>query len=99
MGYVLYLLSYASLLFHVCFVTISFAAGLYYISEIVEEYTEKSKKIIKVFTISTIFLYILLLIGENFSLTIIACGLIAQAVHLVILIKFPNINILSFEFW
>jgi hypothetical protein len=99
MGLVLYLLSYASLLFHICFVTISFAAGLYYISEIVEEYTEKAKKVIKVFTFLTIILYILLLIGENFSITIIGCGLLAQVVHLVILRNFPNIKILSIEFW
>jgi accessory gene regulator protein AgrB len=80
-------------------VTISFAAGLYYISEIVEEYTEKAKKVIKVITFATILLYILLLIEENFSITIIACGLLAQVVHLLILINFPNIKILSIEFW
>lgn len=99
MGLVLYLLSYASLLFHICFVTISFAAGLYYISEIVEEYTEKAKKVIKVCTFCTIFIYVLLLIGESFSITIIACGLLAQVVHLAILRNFPNIKILSIEFW
>lgn len=43
MGFVIYILSYISLFVHVCFVTVSFAAGLYYISEIVEEYTEKAK--------------------------------------------------------
>lgn len=99
MGFVLLGLSYASLLFHVCFVTISFAAGLYYISEIVEEFTEKAKKIIKVCTISTIVLYVLLLFGEDFSIPIIACGLLAQVVHLTILRNFPNIKILSIEFW
>lgn len=99
MGLVIYFLSYVSLLFHICFVTISFAAGLYYISEIVEEYTEKAKKVIKVCTVFTIALYILLLIGENFSITIIACGLLAQLVHLAILRNFPNIKILSIEFW
>lgn len=99
MGFVIYLLSYAALLFHICFVTISFAAGLYYISEVVEEYTEKAKKVIKFCTVFTIFLYILLLIGENFSVTIIACGLLAQVVHLAILRNFPNIQIISLEFW
>lgn len=98
MGLVIYLLSYISLIVHVCFVTVSFAAGLYYISEIVEEYTEKAKKIIRIMSFVTILLY-LLLMTENFSWLIIICGLLAQGAHLVILSDFPNIKILSLEFW
>lgn len=99
MGLIMYLLSYVSLVFHVGFLTISFAAGLYYISEIVEEYTEKAKKVIKFSSIVTIGLYILLMITENFSWSIILCGLLAQVIHLAILRTFPNIKILSLEFW
>lgn len=98
MALLLYLLSYVSILFHICFVTISFAAGLYYISEIVEEYTERAKKVIKFLTFTTIVLYLLLLVGENFTWTLIVCGLLAQLVHLAILRNFPNIKILSLEF-
>lgn len=98
MGLVIYLLSYLSLAVQVCFVTVSFAAGLYYISEIVEEYTEKAKKVIRILSLATIFLY-LLLMTENFSWLIIACGLLGQGAHLVILSNFPNIKILSLEFW
>lgn len=99
MGLIIYLVSYLSLVLHVCFVTISFAAGLYYISEIVEEYTERAKKVIKFNAIFTIGLYILLMITENFSWSMIVCGLLAQVVHLAILRNFPNIKILSLEFW
>lgn len=98
MGLVIYLLSYLSLAVQVCFVTVSFAAGLYYISEIVEEYTEKAKKVIRVLSLVTIVLY-LLLMTENFSWLIIICGLLGQAAHLVILSNFPNIKIMSLEFW
>lgn len=98
MALLLYLLSYVSIVVHVCFVTISFAAGLYYISEIVEEYTERAKKTIKFLTIVTVVIYLLLMIGENFSWTILICGLLAQAVHLAILRNFPNIQIVSLEF-
>lgn len=98
MALLLYLLSYVSILFHICFVTISFAAGLYYISEIVEEYTERAKKVIKFLTFTTIVLYLLLLVGETFTWTLIVCGLLAQLVHLAILRNFPNIKILSLEF-
>lgn len=99
MGLLLYLLSYVSMLFHICFVTISFAAGLYYISEIVEEYTERAKKVIKFASFATITIYLLLMITEIFTWTLIICGLLAQVVHLVILRNFPNIKILSIEFW
>lgn len=99
MGLLLYLLSYVSILFHICFVTISFAAGLYYISEIVEEYTERAKKVIRVATFATIVVYLLLIVTETFTWTLIVCGLLAQGVHLVILRNFPNIKILSIEFW
>lgn len=99
MGSVIYFLSYVSLAIHICFVTISFAAGLYYISEIVEEYTEKAKKVIKWATFITIGIYILLTATESFSWAIILFGLLAQAVHLAILRNFPSIKILSIEFW
>lgn len=99
MGLVILLLSYVGILTHITFVTISFAAGLYYISEIVEEYSEKCKRIIKILTISTIVIYLLLAVSEAFSWTLIACGLAAQLVHLAILRNFPNIKILSLEFW
>lgn len=99
MGLILFLLSYVSLLVHVCFVTISFAAGLYYISEIVEEYTERAKKAIKFLAFTTIGLYILLMLTESFSWTMIVCGLLAQVIHLAILRNFPNIKIVSIEFW
>lgn len=99
MGLIIYCLSYVSLVIHICFVTISFAAGLYYISEIVEEYTEKAKKVIRYSTFVTILIYFLLTITESFSWSMIICGLLAQAIHLAILRDFPNIKIMSIEFW
>lgn len=99
MGLIIYLVSYVSTLFHICFITISFAAGLYYISELVEEYTEKAKKVIKFSTFATIVLYVLISLTETFSWVLIGCGLLAQIVHLAILRNFPNIKILSLEFW
>lgn len=99
MGLLIFLLSYVSIVVHICFITISFAAGLYYISEIVEEYTERAKKVIRVSAFATIAVYILIMITETFSWTLIICGLFAQVVHLAILRNFPNIKILSLEFW
>lgn len=64
-----------------------------------EEYTEKAKKIIKFFAITTIGLFILIMITENFSWLMIVSGILAQFVHLAILRKFPSIKIISAEFF
>lgn len=97
MALVLNLLSYVSLLVHVCFVTLSFASALYYISQLVEEFTEITRRGIKYTIIATIAIYVLL-ISETFSWLMLACGILAQLVHLSILRRFPSVEILSIEF-
>lgn len=94
----LYFLSYLAILFQICFVTISFAAGLYYLSELVEEYSEKTKKVISWLAKTTVLLYLIFTVTENFSWLMIGCGLTAQILHLLILRTFPDVRILSFEF-
>ncbi|KAG5667719.1 hypothetical protein PVAND_015690 [Polypedilum vanderplanki] len=94
----LYFLSYVGILFQICFVTIALAAGLYYISELVEEYSEKAKKIIKTTTQVTIALYLLFIFTENFPYIMIFFGILAQLAHLLILRSFPEVKILSIEF-
>ena len=41
----LYLLSWASTVLQICFVTLAIAAGLYYLAELVEEYTVMTAKV------------------------------------------------------
>ena len=41
----LYLLSWVSTVIQICFVTLAIAAGLYYLAELVEEYTSMTVKV------------------------------------------------------
>ncbi|XP_058830309.1 protein TEX261 [Topomyia yanbarensis] len=92
------LLSYASLLVQICFVTVSIAAGLYYLAELVEEYTVTAKRIITWMVIASVLLYVIFIFTEQFSWTMLLCGMGAQALHVVILKNFPYVKFLSLSF-
>lgn len=89
------LLSYFSLLVQICFVTVSIAAGLYYLAELVEEYTVMAKKAITWMIMGSVLLYIVFIFTERFSWTLILCGLGAQALHAAILKNFPYVKFVS----
>ncbi|EAA13015.1 AGAP011456-PA [Anopheles gambiae str. PEST] len=89
------LLSYVSLLVQICFVTVSIAAGLYYLAELVEEYTVIAKKVISWMVGVTACLYVIFIFTEHFSWTMVLCGLGAQALHGLILTDFPYVRFLS----
>jgi hypothetical protein len=74
------------------------AAGLYYLAELVEEYTVLAKKTIKYMVLFDIIIYSLFIFTENFSWSMILCGLIAQLLHLAIIRNFPFVKFLSVEF-
>ncbi|XP_050297289.1 protein TEX261 [Anthonomus grandis grandis] len=85
------LICYFSMLVQVVFITISIAAGLYYLAEIVEEYSYAAKKAIwwMNFTITTLFIFLWLF--ENFPPSMIICGILAQICHFAILNNFPYV--------
>ncbi|XP_055533957.1 protein TEX261 [Wyeomyia smithii] len=91
-------LSYVSLLVQICFVTVSIAAGLYYLAELVEEYTVTAKKIITWMVATSLILYVIFIFTEPFSWTMLLCGIGAQVLHLVILKNFPYVKFLSPNF-
>uniref|UniRef100_A0A1L8DJR6 Protein TEX261 n=1 Tax=Nyssomyia neivai TaxID=330878 RepID=A0A1L8DJR6_9DIPT len=97
MGF-LYILSYISLLLQIIFATISIAAGLYYVAELVEEYTVVAKKIILMMILSTVVVHIFLALIDGFPWLMIFCGLLAQGVHALIMKNFPYVHFLSFSF-
>ncbi|CAO1403607.1 unnamed protein product [Diamesa serratosioi] len=94
----LYFLSYLSILIQIIFITLCLAAGLYYLSELVESYTVITKKIITVAAQATIVLYIVFIFTDDFSWTIIILGIFSQIIHLIILRNFPDVKLLSLEF-
>jgi len=91
----LYLLSWLSTAIQICFVTMAIAAGLYYLAELVEEYTVLTAKIIRWMTIITLFTYIGLFLFESLPVTMVVCGIIAQVTHLALLARFPFFSVSS----
>ncbi|EAT40652.1 AAEL007635-PA [Aedes aegypti] len=70
-------------------------AGLYYLAELVEEYTVMAKKAITWMIMGSVLLYIVFIFTERFSWTLILCGLGAQALHAAILKNFPYVKFVS----
>ncbi|XP_076034342.1 protein TEX261 [Oratosquilla oratoria] len=94
----LYLLSWVSSIVHICLGTLALAAALYYLAELVEEYTTATARIIRYLIWTTIGLYLLLLIFESLPLSLVVCGLLTQLVHLSILRTFPFFFLTSLPF-
>ncbi|XP_030387383.1 protein TEX261 [Scaptodrosophila lebanonensis] len=97
MGF-LYILSWISLAIQIAFITLSIVAGLYYLAELAEEYTTSARRVILFMISFTIFVYILLILFEDFPWTMMLCGLGAQVFHLSIMNSFPFIRLLSVPF-
>lgn len=74
------------------------AAGLYYIAELVEEYTVIAKKVISVIVLFVTTVYLLFIFFDNLPWSMVFCGLAAQALHGLILTDFPYVNLKSVQF-
>jgi hypothetical protein len=85
----------AFILIAIC-LTISVAAGMYYVAELIEEYTTVAKRIIRLILIIVTSLNILLIIFETqFTWTLCGIGLISNIIYFFILADFPVIGFLS----
>jgi hypothetical protein len=82
-------LTYLSVAVQACLITLSLAAGLYYLAELVEEYTTTACKIIRGTVAVSLVVYIGLLCFENLPKDMLVLGLVAQVVHLSLLKTFP----------
>lgn len=74
------------------------AAGLYYIAELVEEYTVTAKKVISVIVLFVTTIYLLFIFFDNLPWSMVFCGLANQALHALILTDFPYVNLKSVQF-
>ncbi|XP_013113847.1 protein TEX261 [Stomoxys calcitrans] len=97
MGF-MYILSWIALVLQIIFVTISIAAGLYYIAELVEEYTSAARKMILMMISFTMFVYVMFIFCDELPWSIIIMGFITQFLHLSIMSSFPFIRFLSLPF-
>merc|ERR1711899_595555 len=94
----MWLLSWISSVLQICFATLAIAAGLYYLAELVEEYTVYTAKVIKILTVTTFGIYICLFLFEELTTTMILLGIAAQISHLFLLQNFPFFNLTSPSF-
>jgi hypothetical protein len=92
----MYALSWIAFILIAICLTISVAAGMYYVAELIEEYTSIAKRIIRLILISVTTLNILLILFETqFTWTLCAIGLISNIIYFFILADFPVIGFLS----
>ncbi|KAK4883624.1 hypothetical protein RN001_006943 [Aquatica leii] len=92
------IITYLAFFVQILFLTVAIAAGLYYLAELVEEYTVVTKKIVWWMNLVTIIIYVLLWLFENFPTFIVICGILAQLSHFLILVDFPYVIFLSPSF-
>ncbi|XP_013780078.1 protein TEX261-like isoform X1 [Limulus polyphemus] len=94
----LYFLSWVATVVQLCFVVLAVAAGLYYLADIVEEYTVMTGKIIRFLILVTLCIYVCLFLFEDLPLSLILCGAANQIGHLFILRTFPFFILTSAPF-
>lgn len=94
----LFLLSMISLLVQALIIVVSIAAGLYYLAELVEEYTVIAKYVITWLIIFTTAVHAGLIIFEDFPLHMNVLGLFMQAIHGGLLRHFPVVKVQSLSF-
>lgn len=74
------------------------AAGLYYVAELVEEYTVTAKKVITIIVLFVTTVYLLFMFLDNLPWSLVICGILAQALHAIILTDFPYVKFMSVQF-
>ncbi|XP_069653600.1 protein TEX261 isoform X2 [Haliaeetus albicilla] len=94
----IYALSWLSLLIQVAFVTLAIAAGLYYLAELIEEYTVVTRRIIKYMIWFSSAVLVGLYLFEHFPGFMVGVGLFTNLVYFGLLQTFPFIILTSSNF-
>ncbi|XP_072624856.1 protein TEX261 isoform X2 [Canis lupus baileyi] len=94
----MYVLSWLSLFIQVAFITLAVAAGLYYLAELIEEYTVATSRIIKYMIWFSTAVLIGLYVFERFPTFMIGVGLFTNLVYFGLLQTFPFIMLTSPNF-
>ncbi|CAR21724.1 Protein SVP26 [Lachancea thermotolerans] len=92
---ILQALSYAGTVLGFLFLTLSIASGLYYISELVEEHSEPTKRFLTRAIYGIIILYVFLLILDSFPFKLSVFSIVSYLVYLQNLKHFPFISLKS----
>nr|XP_026489372.1 protein TEX261 [Vanessa tameamea] len=96
--YFIYLLSILSLVLQVIFMTLALAAGLFYLAELVEEYTVMAKYIISWIVVVTAGIHVGLIIFEDIPFYLNVIGLFQQLLYGLLLKDFPVVRVSSVPF-
>lgn len=90
--------SHFSMFFYFVLSVFIAAAGLYYVAELVEEYTVTAKKVITVIVLFVSTIYLLFMFIDNLPWSMVICGLLSQVLHAIILTDFPYVKLCSVQF-
>src|SRR3954453_12149794 len=90
--YILPLVGYLGLALGFCFLTLSIASGLYYLSELVEEHSVFSAKLLRRLIYGIIAVHILLLF-DSFPWHLTALGVISHLCYMSNLRHFPFVKL------
>lgn len=91
----LQLVSYVGAIFGFLFLTLSIASGLYYISEVVEEHTEATRRFLTRAIYTIIATFVLLLFFDSFPFKLSVFSIISNFIYLQNLKTFPFISLIS----
>uniref|UniRef100_A0A915K098 Protein TEX261 n=1 Tax=Romanomermis culicivorax TaxID=13658 RepID=A0A915K098_ROMCU len=80
------------------FFVLALASGLYYIAELIEEYTSLAAKILRSIIWVTILLYLGFYFFENLPIKLLICGTASQIFYLRLLKGFPVFHVYSLSF-
>lgn len=87
------LISYVGTVLGFVFLTLSTASGLYYLSELVEEYTEPTKRFLHKAIYTIIAIYVLLVVFDGFPLLLTLFSIFTYVIYLQNLKHFPFISL------
>lgn len=91
--YILPLLGYIGILLGFAFLTLSIASGLYYLSELVEEHSVLSSKLLRNLIYSVIAAQLLLCLIDGFPLALTLLGILSHAIYACNLRHFPIVKL------
>jgi len=80
------------------FIAVCLATGLYYLAEMVEEYTRVTKKVLAWGIKISIVLHVLLLVVDRLPVLCIGVGIASQLAYQTLLKRFPFMEVTSKEF-
>ncbi|KAK9382443.1 transmembrane adaptor Erv26 [Kockiozyma suomiensis] len=91
-------LSYIGILVGFVFLTLAIAAGLYYLSELVEEHSRFTKRLLEKLILGIVVIHILLLLFDHFPFWLTVFSIATQFVYYQNLKQFPFIQLSSSTF-